>query len=126
MNISDENSVGSIVQKTLIDAGIDTYAPDSKKGDCKQPYTVLKYAGGAQAQQYSTEYQYYDLLCYVPKDQYWSLKPYVDICKAVMSKAPIYPMLMPTGVETPSFFDDLYNAHMISIQYRNNVRNEHL
>lgn len=120
------DSVWDIVQKTLVDNGIDTYAPAQKSGDCTSPYAVLKYDGGAQAKQFSSEYQYYTLLCYVPRDEYNKLKPFVNQCKEIMTNEPIFPMLMPTGTETPSFFDDTYNAHMVSVQYRNNVRNIHL
>lgn len=123
---AEEYNVWSLVQKALIDAGIDTYAPSQKIGDCTSPYVVLKDDGGSQKGKLSTEQQIYTILCYVPRDRYWNLKPFVNQCKEAMGQAPIYPMLMPTGTETPSFFDDTYNAHMISVQYRNNVRNEHL
>ena len=33
---------------------------------------------------------------------------------------------MNTKEGMPSFYDDTFNAYMISIQYRNNVRNTHL
>lgn len=121
-----DESVWDIVQKALIDNGIDTYAPGQKHGDCTAPYVVLKDDGSAQIAQFSSEYQYYTLLCYVPKDAYFDLKPFVRKCEEVMARQPIFPMLMPTGMKTPSFFDDTYNAHMISVQYRNAVRNIHL
>lgn len=119
-------TVWEIVQHALIDAGIDTYAPAAKTGDCKKPYCVLKDSGSSQIGSFSSEYHFYDLMCYVPRNKYTQLHEFVQQCKEVMKNAPIYPMLIPTGVETPSFFDDSYNAHMISIQYRNNVRNSHL
>ena len=120
------DTVWDIVQKALIDAKIDTYAPGQKKGDCKAPYVVLKDDGAARVSGYSSEYHYYTTLCYVPKDDYFNLLPFVARVKAAMAEEPIFPMLMPTGTETPSFFDDTFNAHMISVQYRNNVRNTHL
>lgn len=119
-------NVWEITQKALIDAGIDTYAPAQKKGDCKAPYCVLKDDGAAQIWNFSSEYHYYTLLCYVPRNQYPKLLDYVQHVKEVMAEDPIFPMLMPVGTETPSYFDDTYNAYMISVQYRNNVRNNHL
>lgn len=119
-------NIWDIVQQTLVDNEVDTYPPDVKYGDCKAPYAVLKDSGSAKIAQFSSQYRYYELLCYVPKGAYKDLMPFVDKCKEVMARQPIYPMLMPTGTETPSYFDDTYNAYMISIQYRNNVRNEHL
>lgn len=121
-----ERTVWNIVQEALIDAGIDTYEPGQKQGDCKKPYAVLKDDGSAQIMNLSSEYQYYTILCYVPKNQYRDLQPFVKRCEEVMAQPPIFPMLMPTGSKTPSFYDDKFNAHMISIQYRNNVRNVHL
>lgn len=119
-------SVWSLVQETLIDNGIDTYMPAQHEGDCKDFYCVLKTSGAAQIQNFSSEAHYYDLMCYAPKNKYLELLGFVDRCKEVMSREPIYPALMPTGVQTPDFFDDTNNSHMISVQYRNNVRNEHL
>lgn len=119
-------SVWDITQRTLIDAGIDTYAPAQKKGDCKDFYVVLKDDGASQIGNFSSERHYYTLLCYAPRTKYLELMDFVNRCKEVMSKEPIFPMLMPTGVETPSFYDDTFNAYMISVQYRNNVRNTHL
>jgi hypothetical protein len=121
-----DRDVWTIVQNALIDAGVDTYAPDTKYGDCTAPYAVLKIDGAAKAGQFSSQYRYYTLLCYVPKGKYKDLLPLAQRCEEIMAKDPIYPMLMPTGAETPPFYDNTYNAYMISIQYRNNVRNEHL
>lgn len=118
--------VWDIVQKALIDAGIDTYAPAQKTGDCKSPYAVLKDDGSAAVLGYSSEYHYYTLLCYVPRDSYLELGDFVSRAKDIMSAEPIYPMLKPTGVETPAFLDDSFNAYMISVQYRNCVRNIHV
>ena len=122
----DNRNVWEIVQETLIDAGIDTYPPSTKHGDCKEPYVVLKDAGSSPVVGKSSEYHYYEIMCYVPMNSYHTLNDFVERCKAVMREDPIFPMLVPTGVQTPSFFDDSFNAHMISVQYRNNVRNNHI
>lgn len=119
-------TVWDITQKALIDAGIDTYAPAQKYGDCKEPYVVLKDDGAAKILDISSQYHYYTALCYVPREDYLALGDFVTRVKEVMSQSPIFPMLMPTGIETPSFFDDSFNAYMISVQYRNNVRNIHV
>ena len=119
-------TVWDMVQRALIDAGIDTYAPSQHQGDCTDFYAVLKFDGGSQFQSYSSTQDTYTLLCYAPRNEYVGLLDFVEKCENVMAKEPIYPMLMPTGMKTPSFFDDTINGYMISIQYRNNVRNEHL
>ena len=118
--------VWDIVQRTLIDAGIDTYAPSQHQGDCTDFYAVLKYDGSSQKGNYSSEQPYYTLLCYAPRNKYIELLDFVQKCEDVMAKSPIYPMLKPTGIKTPSYFDDTVNGYMISVQYRNMKRNEHL
>lgn len=118
--------VWDITQKALIDAGIDTYMPSQKVGDCKDFYVVLKDEGATQIANFSSEYHFYTILCYAPRTKYLELTEFVDRCKKVMAEPPIFPMLMPTGTETGSFFDDTFNAYMISVQYRNAVRNTHL
>ena len=118
--------VWNITQRALIDAGIDTYPPMTKQGDCKSCYAVLRNDGSMKKLSFSSETHFYTLLCYAPKGQYRELLQFVEHCKEVMAKEPIFPMLMPTGTETQVFFDDSFNAYMISVQYRNNVRNEHL
>lgn len=119
-------AVFDIVQRTLIDEGIETYAPGQKKGDCTSPYCVLRDSGAVMINGLSSERHYYTLLCYVPNDSYYELADFVARCKAVMDKPPIYPMLMPTGTETPSFYDDTNDSVMISVRYSNNVRSTHV
>ena len=119
-------TVWDITQKALVDAGVDTYPPATYKGDCKAPYCVLRDSGSEPISKTSSERHFYTLLCYVPRNKYLELASFVERCKAVMAQPPIYPMLMPTGTETPSFYDDTNNSYMISIQYRNNVRFDHV
>lgn len=118
--------VWDIVQRALIDAEIDAYPPGKHKGDCKEPYVVVKDAGSAQLPGYSTENHLYNILCYVPLSDFLELSEFKERVKAVMAAPPIYPMLIPTGIETPSFLDDTVNGYMISIQYKNHVRNSQL
>lgn len=104
--------------------GIDVYPPATHQGECKSRYAVLKESGSSQFNTFSTEVQYYNLLCYVPKDEYTSLKRFVKECEGIMGG--LAPMIMPTGLKTPDFYDDSIKAHMVSIQYRNYVRNKSL
>lgn len=122
----DQSTVWDIVQKTLIDNGIDTYSVGQHKGDCLKPYTVLKPDGSMQISGCSSEYHFYTLMCYVPYRKTRMLDEFVTKCKSIMDMIPVYPMLLPTGTETPEFIDDTNHAAMISIQYRNAVRNEHI
>lgn len=105
------------IYKHLKNAGIDVYAPAQKQGECKAPYVVVKDMGTTQYNQFSTTRTLYDVMCYVPKDQFTLLEQYVSKVKAVMAE--LKPMVMPVYIETASFYDDTVKAHMISVQYRN-------
>ena len=63
----------------LIAKGFDVYTPAQHKGECVTPYIVVKGAGMNQAGNYSSNQHLYDILCYVPKDQYTYLEKYVEM-----------------------------------------------
>lgn len=123
----------SVEEKTvwerIIDAmkahSVEAYPPATKKGECIHEYVVIKQDGSSQYQSFSTEAHYYTLLLYVPQHKYASLERFKKEVKEIVA-TDLYPLLMPTGLETPDFFDDTFKAHMVSVQYRNNVRNTHL
>ena len=98
--------------------GVDVYSPGQHQGECISPYTVLRDAGSNQLGDFSSTRALYEILCYVPQDQYSTLEPYVEEVKSSMKK--LYPAIVPTHFETPSFLDDTVKGHMISVQYRNN------
>lgn len=101
----------------LKNSGLNVYFPAQHQGECITPYVVVKSSSNLQFRQYSTVVQYYDLLCYVPKDRYSALCPYVDKVKAAMKQ--LFPMITPAHYDTESFYDDTVKGHMISIQYQN-------
>lgn len=97
--------------------GFEAYFPAQHKGECTSPYVVIKGATNTQFRQYSTTVQYYDLLCYVPKDHFSTLYPFVDSVKTAMKE--LVPMIKPAYYDTESFYDDEIKGHMVSIQYLN-------
>lgn len=97
--------------------GIPVFFPTQHQGECVFPYVVVKGSVNTQFRQYSTEAQYYDLLCYVPKNKYSELYPFVASVKAAMKK--LFPMIKSAHYETASFYDDEIKGHMVSIQYLN-------
>lgn len=105
------------IYKHLSTSGVETYSPGQKKGECAEPYVVVKDAGTTQIPGFSSTQTLYDIMCYVPKDRFTLLEQYVEQVEAVMKQ--LKPMIMPTYFKTPSFFDDTVQAYMISIQYRN-------
>lgn len=123
--MSDIKTIWERIADALRLHGIDVYPPATKQGECKSEYAVLKEDGSNQIGTFSSESHYYTILCYVPKERYTQLSRFKQEIKAIVA-TDLYPMLMPTGQETPDFYDDTVKAHMVSITYRNSVRNEKL
>lgn len=101
----------------LQNKGFDVYFPSQHEGECISPYVVVKGYTNTQFRQYSSTVQYYDLLCYVPKDHFSTLYPFVDSIKAAMKE--LSPMIKPAFFDTASYYDEEIKAHMVSIQYLN-------
>ena len=101
----------------LKESGVETYPPATKVGECLSEYVVIKNNGSSKHTSFSTDIDLYSIMCYVPKDKYSTLEPFVQKIKNIMKG--LKPMILPYGSQTPSYYDDSYKAHMISIQYKN-------
>ena len=66
---------------------------------------------------FSSTITYYDIMCYIPKDHFSELEPFVESVKVAMKG--LVPMIKPTYSQTQSYYDDSVKAHMISVQYKN-------
>lgn len=97
------------------------YPPATHNGECTSPYIVLKKDGGARVPSYSSQFQYYRIMIYVPRNQYSKLDDYQKRVKKVL-KENIFPLLLPTGQEESDYYDDNYKAHMRAMLYRNVCR----
>lgn len=97
--------------------GFDVYSPGMKTGECTSEYLVVKNDGSSKHTSFSTDVDLYAVMCYVPKDNYSSLEPLVQRVKKSMKE--LEPMIKPYGSQTPSYYDDDFKAHMISIEYKN-------
>lgn len=98
-------------------AGFDVYSPGTKTGECTKEYVVVKNDGSTKHPSFSTDNDLYAVMCYVPKENYSRLEPMVQEVKKVMKG--LEPMILPYGSQTPSYYDDSYKAHMISIEFKN-------
>lgn len=96
---------------------IDVYMPETKVGECKEPYVVVKNDGSSQHTSFSTDVDLYAIMVYVPKQAYSRLEPLVQEVKRAMKG--LEPLILPYGIQTPSYYDDSYKAHMVSIEYKN-------
>lgn len=101
--------------KKLKEKGVEVYSPSTKSGECTKPYVVVKISGLNSHAVISSNLEYYDVMCYVPKDQYSTLEGYKSKVKKVLKE--LYPMVKEASSETPSYYDDTYKAHMVSIMY---------
>lgn len=120
-----EKTVWELIFETLQRHGIEIYPPAMKTGECKKEYVVIKGDGSSQIGALSSEVRYYTFMLYVPKNMYNQLEKFKQVVKSIVA-TDLNPMLMPTGQETPDFYDDTVKAHMVSITYRNSVRNSQL
>lgn len=101
----------------LENAGFEVYPPGTKVGDCTSEYIVVKNDGSARHTGISTDDDFYAVMCYVPKNKYSALEPMVQKVKREMKG--LEPMIVPYGSQTPSYYDDSFKAHMVSIEYVN-------
>lgn len=97
--------------------GFDVYSPGTKVGECTKEYIVVKNDGSSKLPTVSSDSDLYAVMCYVPKESYSRLEPMVQEVKKAMKG--LEPMILPYGSQTPSYYDDSYKAHMISIEYKN-------
>lgn len=106
------------IYRHLKTKGFDVYSPGQHTGDCTAPYVVIRDAGVSRPFEFSSVQVVYDILCYVPQDQFSTLEPYVNSVEEAMKG--LYPAVISMHFRTPSFLDDTIKGHMVSTQYRNN------
>lgn len=101
----------------LKDNKFEVYSPGIKVGECMAPYVVIKNDGSSKHSSFSTDVDLYSVMCYVPKQSYSILEPFVQQVKKAMKE--LEPMILPYGSQTPSYYDESVKAHMVSIEYKN-------
>lgn len=97
--------------------GFDVYSPGTKVGECVSPYIVVKNDGSTRHISFSTDVDFYAIMCYVPRTAYSTLEPLVQSVKKSMKG--LEPVLRPYGTQSASYYDDGFKAHMVSIEYKN-------
>lgn len=106
------------IYKHLGAKGFAVYSPGQHKGECTSRYIVIKMSSMLRVSDYSSGRFLYDLMLYIPKDEYSQFEDFVSEVEEAMKG--LEPMIMPMYYRSPSFYDDHVKGHMISIQYRNN------
>lgn len=115
--MGEEKSIWQLIYDHLKAEGFEVYAPGQHVGECRSNYVVIKDAGANRLSSFSTDQALYDAMCYVPMTKFSALESYVGSVKSSLKK--LFPMIKPTGYQTPSFLDDTNNSYMISVQYSN-------
>lgn len=116
-NYKYEESRWQDIFEHLTTSGFSVYSPGIKVGECTEKYIVVKNDGSTQLASFSTDEDFYSVMCYVPKQAYSELEPLVQSVKRSMKE--LEPMIIPYGSQTPSYYDDSIKAHMVSIEYKN-------
>lgn len=97
--------------------GFQVYPPSRHKGECTSRYIVLKISQSARVSKFSSTSQSYEILLYIPNDEYSQFEDFIADVKLAMKD--LEPMIMPEHYQTPSYYDESVNGHMVSIRYRN-------
>ncbi len=95
----------------------EVFTPAQKIGDCYSRYIVVKNDGATKHNTFSSIVENYSVMCYIPKNEYSQLEIFVQEVKAAMDE--LKPLVIFTGVQTPSFYDEQIKAHMVSLGYIN-------
>ena len=95
--------------------GIKVYAPSQHKGDCTEPYVVIRGGGVVQLLTVSSERPVYTLMFYVPYKNFFELDSFRDKVKDLMRD--LYPMVMYGGNETEDFYEESNKSYTKSVEY---------
>lgn len=118
-----DKTIWEIISDTLVKNGFKVYPPATSKGECIEPYIVLKQDGVTKIPGLSSERVFHMVMLYVPKERYSYLARYEMEVKEAMKE--LYPMVISAGETNTDYYDDNYNAHMRYLLYRSNVKINH-
>lgn len=124
-DIDPEKTLWEIIADAFIRNGIMCYAPAGKTGECKESYIVLKQAGSVQVESYSSEWVYYMIIMYMPKERYSEFERFEKRVNEIIYEE-LYPMIKPTGLKNNDSYDNNMNAHIRAFTVRATKRNKML
>lgn len=106
----------------LKNKGFDVYSPGNKEGECTSPYVVVKHAGKSKSPSVSSSFMLYDILIYLPRNQYSQLETFVAEVEDAMDE--LFPMIRPAHYQTTPYYDESVKGWMTSVQYQNVRKNK--
>lgn len=111
-------NIPQLVYKSLKSAGINVFFAGQHSGDVTEPYVAVKMGTSGQYLNYSSNIDYINLYCYVPRNQYSRLSDYVSSIEQVLIDN-LYPTIKCLNERTEPFFDDTCNGWMMRTMFRN-------
>lgn len=111
------DTIAKMIYDILKQDGFDVYFPGQHIGDCTNNYVVIKPETSMPYLDLSTNITYFDILCYVKKNNFSQYETFVNRVEKTLAK--IYPTLKCSNQRTPPYFDDSVNGWMISTMYEN-------
>lgn len=115
--MEDERTVTEWIYDTLKEAGFNVYAPGQHKGECISEYVVVQDAGNVNTTNMRVKTKTFNILCYVPSSKYFELERFKE--RIIETLRELYPMIIETGNETSSYFDESVKGWTQSIEYEN-------
>lgn len=95
--------------------GLNPYAPGQHRGECKEPYCVVKEGNQIPSiQSNKLGQRKIEIIVFVPIASYISLDPYMKQIRIALKELS---NLRKTGFETPAVTDDDKRAYTTSIEY---------
>lgn len=118
--LSDTNrTVYEQLYDMLKENGYNVYSPGQHKGEVLEQYVVISESGTVKG--HSLLNKTYKLICYVPFNQYSKMERMTNKLKQDMIA--MFPLLRPTGNETPAIYDEKVRGYTASIEYINYRKN---
>lgn len=113
-----QDNVWARVFNHLKSKNIDVYSPGTHRGEAKKKYVVVKHGHSRQLPGFSTYVLNYDILLYIPQDNYSQVEDFVSLVHEIMLE--LRPMIMPIHRNTAPYHDEAIKAYMVSMTYTNN------
>lgn len=114
--MSEAPEVWKLIHRHLKNSGFSVFSPGQHSGDCVEPYVVVNIGSAVPFNSLTTIQTPYDILCYVPKEQFSTLEGYVNSVESCLKQCPF---LKSSHYRTPAYYDEDIKGHMISTQFVN-------
>lgn len=102
----------------LLNKGFEVYPPSTHNCECLSKYVVVKYDGPVQISGYSSHYDLYSVMCFVPIDKYAELEEFVtEVTKAIEEIRPLFRKY--DAQQSYTSLDESARAYYVSIEYCN-------